>query len=83
MIILVHQNDTQLGGTPMDPYDGYTTAELNPELLDKVQQLEKEIRSTTNGNIVLIAYEDQGNQSRGESPTSEEDVEIYRNNFCE
>jgi hypothetical protein len=76
-----HNND--LKGTPRDPYDGYATAPLDSELLGKVQELEKELRAATKGNIVLIAYEDHSDANRPKSPTTDEDVEILRNNFCE
>lgn len=74
-------NDLQ--GTPRDPFDGYATAPLDSELLGKVQELEQELRAATNENIVLIAYEDHSNAQSPKSPTTDEDVEVFRNNFCE
>jgi hypothetical protein len=81
--MLNEQDNNDLKGTPRDPYDGYATAPLDTELLGKVQELEKELRAVTKGNIVLIAYEDHSDAYRGKSPTTEEDVEVIRNNFCE
>jgi hypothetical protein len=81
---MLNEQDNALKGTPRDPYDGYATAPLDSELLGKVQELEKELRAATNENIVLIAYEDHSDASnRPKSPTTDEDVEIHRNNFCE
>lgn len=38
--------------------DEFTAAKLDPRLLQKVQKLETELRSVTNENIVLIAYQE-------------------------
>lgn len=80
---MLNEKHNDLKGTPRDPYDGYATAPLGSELLGKVQELEKELRAATNENIVLIAYEDHSDASRTKSPTTDENVEVFRNNFCE
>jgi hypothetical protein len=40
------------------PNDEYNAANLNPQLLRKVRQLETELRSATNEKIVLVAYQE-------------------------
>jgi len=46
----------------MDMFEKFPVAHLDPEQLQKILSLEKELRSETNENIVLIAYDekDQG-----------------------
>ncbi|WP_202595375.1 hypothetical protein [Halalkalibacter okhensis] len=39
-------------------FDRYTAAELSPELLERIISLEQEINSTTDKDVVLIAYEE-------------------------
>lgn len=43
-------------------FEKFPVAHLDPEQLQKILSLEKELRSETNENIVLIAYDekDQG-----------------------
>jgi hypothetical protein len=38
--------------------DYYTTADLKPEMLIKIKSLEEEIKSATNREVILIAYEE-------------------------
>lgn len=38
--------------------DSYTTAQLTKEQLERVQALEKELQTSRNEKIVLIAYEE-------------------------
>jgi ATP-dependent exoDNAse (exonuclease V) alpha subunit len=81
--MLNEKGNNDLKGTPRDPYDGYATAPLDSELLGKVQELEKELRAATKENVILIAYEDHSDAYKSKSPTTDEDVEVFRNNFCE
>ncbi len=39
-------------------FDRYTAADLSPDLLERIVSLEDEIRSTTDKDVVLIAYEE-------------------------
>ncbi|HZH61749.1 MAG TPA: hypothetical protein VEY70_19685 [Metabacillus sp.] len=43
----------------MDMYEKFPVAHLDSEQLQKVLSLEKELRSETNENIVLIAYDEK------------------------
>ena len=42
----------------MSVYDNFPVANLNESHLEKITSLEKELRSETNENIVLIAYDE-------------------------
>ncbi|MCF8563480.1 hypothetical protein LLE49_01820 [Alicyclobacillus tolerans] len=44
---------------PAASSDNFPPAELNPELLHRVQQLESELRAATDENIVLVAYQNE------------------------
>ncbi|WP_169917338.1 hypothetical protein [Alkalihalobacterium alkalinitrilicum] len=39
-------------------FDRYTAAHLNPELLNRVIELEKDLQAQTNKDVILIAYEE-------------------------
>ncbi|WP_240374458.1 hypothetical protein [Bacillus piscicola] len=41
------------------PFEQYTTANLNPDILEKITTLEKELQSDSNQDIILIAYEEK------------------------
>lgn len=41
-------------------YDRYTTANLTPELVEKVMELEASLRSAADRDVILIAYEESG-----------------------
>jgi len=47
------------GENKMDMYEKFPVAHLDSEQLQKVLSLEKELRSETNENIVLIAYDEK------------------------
>ncbi|WP_175639068.1 hypothetical protein [Metabacillus schmidteae] len=44
----------------MDMFEKFPVAHLDPDQLQKILTLEKELRNETNENIVLIAYDEQG-----------------------
>jgi hypothetical protein len=39
-------------------FDRYTAAELSPDLLNRLMLLEQEMRTETDKDVVLIAYEE-------------------------
>ena len=46
------------GAWSMSVYENFPVANLNESQLEKITLLEKELRSETNENIVLIAYDE-------------------------
>ena len=46
------------GAWSMSVYENFPVANLNESHLEKITSLEKELRSETNENIVLIAYDE-------------------------
>lgn len=50
------------GKRPMDMFEKFPVAHLDPDQLQKILTLEKELRNETNENIVLIAYDEQGEE---------------------
>ncbi|UGB32986.1 MULTISPECIES: hypothetical protein [Bacillaceae] len=43
----------------MSVYENFPVANLDRDQLNKIMSLEKELRSETNENIVLIAYDEK------------------------
>lgn len=46
----------------MDLIEKFPVAHLDPEQLQKILTLEKELQNETNENIVLIAYDEKGEE---------------------
>ncbi|MCS7461802.1 hypothetical protein N0M98_16830 [Paenibacillus doosanensis] len=48
----------------------FAVAQLSPELLSEIQQLENKLRNSAKENIVLIAYAENGAEQDNHSPAS-------------
>jgi hypothetical protein len=58
VFLLFLKGGLNLEGKKPVEFDRYTAADLSPELLQRVTSLEEDIRSATDKDVVIIAYEE-------------------------